>query len=130
MKRGKRGLKRKAPQHGPDEKPDDKLETRGFTFRRIYRLWQEIRKRLEQEIRKRRDQELWKCLEQEMLKRFEQDRLQRRGLFRFELAIITGSLIFCAIIVVGDYPWALQLGAAATMWYIFREIIKDITNKF
>jgi hypothetical protein len=67
-------------------------------------------------------------LEREERKDREQLRLIQRKLFFFELFWLSCSFIFGGIVIVGDYPLPLQLGTAATLCYIFRELIKHMTR--
>jgi hypothetical protein len=68
--------------------------------------------------------------EREMLERLRQERSMRKNFFFLELALLPSSFIICVVMVAAAHSVPLRLGAAAALWYIVRQIIKHMTNKF
>jgi hypothetical protein len=90
----------------PKEKPPDKLRAGGSSSSRGNHL------------------------EQENYKSLKQKRLHQDKFFCFERAVFSCAFALCAIVLIGDFPLPLRLGAAATLWYILKELIKHMTNRF
>lgn len=106
MKKGRSASPQTILKEDAEEKPPDELQLEGLPAN--------LRNRSEREEIKTREQE--RCL--------------RKTFFFFELSLVSCLFVLYSIVVFGDYPMALRLGATTALCYIFRAIIKHMTSRF